>query len=336
MGSPPRAGVDMHAHHVPAALLQLVQDRGGPHGFDARRDEQGRWLIQLPGTSSRIVPPPLVNDQRYLTQMETQNLSRRVLSGWNEVFGYEIEPDAGAWWCAAQNDALAEIASAHLSQLAGLASVPLQDPAGAASELVRAVEQRGLRGALIGTQVRGANLDAEELTPFWEAACAQGVPVIVHPGSASLDPRRLAQYFMANTVGNPTETTLAAAALIAGGVLERFPELQIVLVHGGGFLPYQLGRLQKAFLVRDEVPKGAEREPLELARRFHYDTILHQPAALGLLVEVVGADRLMFGTDFPFEMAEQRPPEEWLGPALPDEAELAAVSAGNATRLFGL
>jgi aminocarboxymuconate-semialdehyde decarboxylase len=119
-------------------------------------------------------------------------------------------------------------------------------------------------------------------------------------------------------------------------VLARFPELQIVLVHGGGFLPYQLGRLQKAFLVRDEVPKGADHEPLELIRRFYYDTILHHPAALAHLVAVVGADRLLFGTDFPFEMAEQRPPEEWLGPALPDRAEVAAVSAGNATRLFGL
>src|SRR5262249_10312866 len=157
----------------------------------AGRDEQGRWSIQLPGAASRVVPPPLVNPERYITQMEAQSLGRRILSGWNEVFGYELAPDAGAWWCAAQNDAIAEIVSAHPAQLAGLATVPLQDPAAAASELIRAVEQRGLRGALIGTQVRGANLDAEELTPFWEAACAQAVPVIVHPGSAALDRERL-------------------------------------------------------------------------------------------------------------------------------------------------
>ena len=225
MGSPPSTGVDMHAHHVPAALLELVRDRGSAHGFDVRQDDQGRWLIRLPGAGSRIVPPPLVDGQRFVTQMEAQHLGRRILSGWNEVFGYELEPSAGAWWCAAQNDALGEIASSHPSQLAALASVPLQEPEKAASELVLSVEQRGLRGALIGTQVRGANLDDEALTPLWEAACAQAVPVIVHPGSAALDPPRLAPYFMANTVGNPTETTLAAASLIAApcAVSEREP-----------------------------------------------------------------------------------------------------------------
>jgi aminocarboxymuconate-semialdehyde decarboxylase len=326
----------MHAHHVPAALLELVEREGRDHGFGAQRDEHGRWNLQLPGGASRVVPPPLVNGERYLTQMGDQQLERRVLSGWNEVFGYDLEPAAAAWWCAVQNDALADIVSASPSRLAGLTTVPLQDPAQAAAELVRAVQQLGFRGALIGTHVRGANLDAEELTPFWEAASELAVPVVVHPGTASLDQRRMSQYFMGNTVGNPAETTLAAASLIAGGVLERFPELQIVLVHGGGFLPYQLGRLQKAFVVRDEVPKDAGREPLALMRRFHYDTILHHPAALAHLVAVVGAERLLFGTDFPFEMAEQRPPQEWLGPALPDPAELAAASAGNARRLFRL
>jgi aminocarboxymuconate-semialdehyde decarboxylase len=328
--------VDIHAHHVPTALLELVRNQGGRHGFEAAPDDQGRWTFKLPGISARIVPPPLVNPERYLTQMDEQGLRRRLLSGWNEVFGYELEPEPGAWWCTAQNEALAEIVATDPARLAGLATVPLQDPELAASELIRAVETLEFRGALIGTQVRGANLDGEELAPLWEAACEKDVPVIVHPGSGSLDPGRLSKYFMANTVGNPTETTLAAASLIAGGVLERFPALKVVLVHGGGFFPYQLGRLQKAFLVRTEVPKGVGRGPLELARRFYYDTILHQTAALDLLVEVAGADRLMFGTDFPFEMAEQRTPGEWLSPAIPEAAELAAVSGGNASELFRL
>ena len=141
---------------------------------------------------------------------------------------------------------------------------------------------------------------------------------------------------MGNTVGNPAETTLAAASLIAGGVLERFPELQIVLVHGGGFLPYQLGRLQKAFSCATRCRRGAAREPLELVRRFYYDTILHHPAALSHLVAVVGAERLLFGTDFPFEMAEQRPPQEWLGPALPDRRSSRPPAPGTPLRLFRL
>jgi aminocarboxymuconate-semialdehyde decarboxylase len=141
---------------------------------------------------------------------------------------------------------------------------------------------------------------------------------------------------MANTVGNPAETTIAAAALLFGGVLTRFPALQVVLVHGGGFFPYQLGRLWKAFNVREEVPKGNEYDPLAAVRRFYYDTILHYGPALNHLVEVAGPDRLLFGTDFPFEMAEHRPPTDWIGGALSDSAAFDAVAGDNARKLFGL
>ena len=198
-------GVDIHAHHVPMALLETVANGGGRYGFEASHDAQGRWTIKLPGNSARFVPPPLVDPERYVRQMDEQGLRRRLLSGWNEVLGYELEPEAGAWWCIAQNDALAEIVATDPGRLAGLATVPLQDPDLAASELVRAVETLGFRGALIGTQDRGANLDGEELAPVWAAACEKDVPVILHPGSASLDPGRLSKYFMSNTVGNPTE-----------------------------------------------------------------------------------------------------------------------------------
>lgn len=331
-----RTSVDVHSHHVPTALLEVARNDGGRHGVNVSRDDTGRWMIGLGGAPDRMVPPPLVDPKRCLEQMEEQGLGFRIISGWNEVFGYELDPRAASWWCAAQNSALAEVVAEAPGRVAALATVPLQDPVLAARELGRAVGECGLRGALIGTHVRGVNLDAETLNPFWEAACENAVPVMVHPGTAALDRSRFSDYFMANSVGNPTETTLAAAALAFGGVLERFPELNVVLVHGGGFFPYQVGRLWKAFTVRDEVPKSPGRDPLAAVGRFYYDTILHYQPALQLLVAAAGVDRLLFGTDSPFEMAEHRPPADWLGPALPDPEALAAVSGGNARRLFSL
>jgi aminocarboxymuconate-semialdehyde decarboxylase len=327
--------VDAHAHHVPRRLLELVRDSGEPYGVRAWHGDDGRWLVQLGDGAARVVPPPLLDEGNF-AQVEVQALDVRILSGWNELFGYELEPLSGLWWCQAQNDQLAALISERPDGVAGLATVPLQDPERAASEVRRAVGELGLRGVIVGTQVRQANLDEPALDPVWEVASELEVPVIVHPGSASLGGERMSRYFLANTVGNPTETTVAAAALIFGGVLERFAQLRIVLVHGGGFLPYQLGRLQKAFQVRPEVPKDAAREPRSAARRFYYDTILHDPAALEHLIRFAGADRLLFGTDFPFEMAESRPPNEALASDLLDAATRTAVAGGNAAALFRL
>jgi aminocarboxymuconate-semialdehyde decarboxylase len=333
-GGPPI--VDAHAHHLPRRLLEFIGQAGEPYGVRAVLGNDDRWEVQLGTSAARVVPPPLVADDRCVGQMPAQDLDVRILSGWNELFGYELEARSGLWWCRAQNDHLAELISEHSDMLCGLATIPLQDPDQAAAEVRRATNELGLCGVIVGTQVRQANLDEPELDPVWASASECDVPVVVHPGSASLGGERMSRYFLANTVGNPTETTLAAAALIFGGVLERFPELRVLLVHGGGFLPYQLGRLQKSFDVRPEVPKGTAREPRLAARRFYYDTILHEPTALEHLIRFAGADRLLFGTDFPFEMAENRSPNETLPSDVLDARSRAAVAGENAVALFRL
>lgn len=328
--------VDAHAHHIPPRLLDAAQRDGKHHSVSVEKDDNGRWVIQLGRGPAKVVPTLLVDQEACLRQMETLKLDVRILSGWNEVFGYELDAADSAWWCSLQNDMLAETIAEEPTRLAGLATIPLQDPGLAAAELRRSVKDLGLRGAFVATHVRGANLDAEELDAFWAAACELGVPVVVHPGSASLNGDRMSRYFLANVVGNPAETTIAAASLIFGGVLERFPELRVMLVHGGGFLPYQLGRLQKAYQVRSEITKSPGREPIPASRRFYFDTLLHHAPALGLLLEIAGADRLIFGTDFPFEMAEHRSVEEWLAPKLLDPGAIRAAAGGNAVKLFGL
>lgn len=182
-----------------------------------------------------------------------------------------------------------------------MATVPLQSP-GAAAELVYAVEQLGMAGAEIGTDTGAGNLDDDSLEPFWAAAEGLRCLVLIHPSASQ---RVALPYRLGNFVGNPSDTTLAAARLMFGGVLDRHPDLRICLVHGGGFLPYQLGRLERGFRVY-----GGDRiktSPVELARRLYYDTVLHSPARVRTLADIVGVNRVVLGSDYPFDMGEPDP-----------------------------
>jgi aminocarboxymuconate-semialdehyde decarboxylase len=194
-------------------------------------------------------------------------------------------------------------------RLAGLATLPLQDPAAAAEELRRAVGELGLRGAQIGTSgADGLPLDDPVLAPVLAEAERLGVPLMLHPYYVGLKPG-LTDYYFTNSIGNPLDTCIAAARLIHAGTLDRHPELRVVLVHAGGFLPYQLGRLDHAYAVRNEPQADISKAPSTYLRRFWIDTITHADQALTFLENLVGRDRLVIGTDLPFDMADREPVE---------------------------
>ncbi len=232
------------------------------------------------------------------------------------------------------NEGLAESLARVGPQLRGLASVPLQDPAGAAAELRYAVESLGFRGAMIDTNVSRRPLGDPALDPFWRAAMELGVPVILHP--FVLEPvERFDQFYLHNLVGYPFETTLAACSLIFGGTLDRMPELSVVLVHGGGFVPYQLGRFDRGHAARPEPRSGGSGPASRYVRRFYYDTLTHSARSLCFLCDVVGADRLLLGSDFPFGMGDPEPVRAVRESGL-DEDDVRATLGENAVKLFGL
>ena len=206
----------------------------------------------------------------------------------------------------ATNDALAETVRAYPERLLGLAALPLQDPSAAPAELERAMRELGLRGAEIGTNVGGRNLDDQELEPVWAAAERLGAFLFVHPERVAAA-ERLGSYYLRNLIGNPLDTTIAIASLVFGGVLERYPRLKLCFAHGGGFAPYQVGRLDHGWSKRPEPRVTIQQRPSTYVRKLYFDTILHTPDALAYVAKHFGADHLLLGSDYPFDMGPDDP-----------------------------
>lgn len=296
--------LDCHAHYV--SPLAVKSAREHPERYGVR-------VETIPGQGERLLMPgeppgrPLPADLLDLTRRgeKLPGFTAQAVGTWMDVTGYRMPAEEGTRWSELLNDSFAEDLSTFRGSLrfAALANVPMQDAKAAAAELERCVSRHGFRGAMIATNVAGANLDEPRFDPFWQKAQELSVPVVLHP-FAVLGADRLERYYLNNAIGNPTDTTVAAASLIFGGVLDRFPSLVIVLLHGGGFLPYQYGRLDWAHEVRPEPKQHGAGMPRDYLRRFLFDSIVFSPRVLRYLVEAVGADRVLLGTDYPFDMGD--------------------------------
>lgn len=294
--------IDVHTHFIPRFVMD---EAAGPGVFGVR--EQDGWLLHPEGFRYPAVPEFLEPSGK-LAQMDELRIDVSVLSSSPTLFFYESPADEAVEFARRSNDALAELVAGE-ERLHGLSTLPLQAPEAAAAELERAVVELGLLGAQIGTSCAGGKpLDGPELEPVLETADRLGVPLMLHPYYVGPKPG-LADFYLTNSVGNPLDTCVAAVRLIHAGTLDRFSRLRIVLVHGGGFLPYQLGRFDHAFAVRPEPRVRIDRPPSSYLDRFWMDTITHSDAALAFLVGLVGTERMVLGTDLPFDMADSRPLE---------------------------
>jgi aminocarboxymuconate-semialdehyde decarboxylase len=314
MSSPRPRSIDIHAHFLPGAVAH---------------DD----VVQIGPFTSRPIPPGLAQLDQRLEQMDAQRMDLQVLSGWTELLAYDLPIELAAEFAEKHNAALAAAQARHPGRFLGLATVPLQDPGRAADVLARALEL-GLVGAQIGTHVAGANLDDPALEPFWTAAEQLGAFVLVHPAQEQVAGRaRLRKYYFENLLGNPFETAVAGASLIFGGVLERHPSLAICLAHGGGFLPYQIGRLVRGHAAGRTVPCGLKEGVDTSFHRLYFDSILHSSSNLRHLISLVGADHVLLGSDYPFDMGEMDPLAAVRPLGLADH-EVALVIGLNAQRLL--
>ncbi|GMQ85107.1 MAG: amidohydrolase family protein [Acidimicrobiia bacterium] len=326
-----QVSIDIHAHCVPAEAVDLLRRDGTSLGIEV--DDDGKATVAgrpLPMT----LRPALSDRDARLAAMDRSGVERQVLSPWIDFTAYRLDPDRGARWSRRLNETLAAEAASHPDRFLAVGTVPLQTPESAVVELRHAVEELGMAGVEIGTRVGDVYLANADLDPFWAEAARLRCLVVLHP----LDPLPgidLSSHFLHNIVGRPAESTIAIAGLILDGLLDRHPELVLCIVHGGGFLPYQIGRMNRGWEVRPEiVATDLSTPPIEVLRTLYFDTVLHEPAAIRSLVDLVGADHVLLGTDYPFEMGDLDP----IGTigAVPglSAAERHAIVSGNVERLL--
>ena len=329
---PPRT-IDVHCHYLPPSLFELLRREGDGRGI-AVAGEGADVRFVIGGRKSRPMPEAMTDLDVRLRWMDRRGIDVQVLSAWVEVTAYELPAEHGAWLARRLNEAAAEAIAVHPARFRMMASVPLQDPDAATRELGYAVSELGMTGVGIAGTSGTGELDHPSLEPFWSAAEALRAPVLIHPHKALGG--GFERYLFWNILGNPAEETIAASHLIFGGVLDRHPELVVCLTHGGGFLPYQVGRADRGFhAVPRAAAAGMDRPPSEYLGRFFYDTITHDVDALRFLVERVGADRVLVGSDYPFPMGDPDP-VAGVEKGVAGGAERQAILSLNASRAFGL
>ena len=218
-------------------------------------------------------------------------------------------------------------------RIAALGAVPLQDPELAAGRARRAAAAGVLAGVEVTASVGGVYIGDPRFEPFWAAAERTEALVLVHPTTRGFDDPVFGRHYLWNAVGNPLETTIAAAEMTMAGVLERHPGLRVILAHGGGALLALRGRLRHAHEVLARRPLGLTESPLDSIRRFHFDTVTHDRDLLRALIDWAGADRVLLGSDYPFDMADPAPVDTVRALGLEDDVE-GAVLGGNAERLL--
>lgn len=327
--------IDIHAHFYPHAYLDALVAAGYPRGTryangpaDASAGVRSRRYVMEDDAFTDIAIR--------LARMDAQGLDVHALS-LPPPDAFAHDPDLLTALCRAFNDAASAAHAAHPARFVALAALPVHAPDAAIAELERARRLPGVRGVCLGTRFVERELSDPAFFPLWARIEALRLPVFLHyaPLMVIGTPRRLHAYHLGNVIGNTTETAIAAAHLIFGGVLDRWPALEVSLPHSGGVLPILAGRLDRAHAVRAECRHLAQ-PPSAYLRRFRYDTVCHSDAVLEFLVRMVGSDRVMLGSDYCFDMGVEQP--------VAAVARLAALAAydrekilgGNAAALLGI
>ena len=326
--------VDVHIHFLSPRALEAARAAPSRYGVRVLDDGERPRLHVGAEAPTRPLLEPLYTLGLHLAFLERQGIDAAVFGPLMDVAGYSLPPQQGAAWSRAQNEEMAASLAEAGGKHVGLATVPLQEPALAAEELRFAVTSLGLRGAMIDPNALGRALGDRAFDPLWSAAAELRAPVMLHPFLLEAV-ERFGRHYLHNLVGYPFETTLAAGSLFLGGTLDRFSSLDVVLVHGGGFLPYHVGRFDRGHVSRPEARADGASLPSEYLRRFHYDTLVQFPAALAYLAQVVGADRVLLGSDHPFWLGDPEPTRIVREADLPPAAA-AAILGDNAVRLYGL
>jgi aminocarboxymuconate-semialdehyde decarboxylase len=324
--------IDVHAHWHAPALVDLLEKEGNANGAKVMRNAQGLVTFSFPGMGT-VFQPTYIDLPTRLKYMDEQRVDVHALSLTSPMVHWA--PTAfGVKLAQTYNDELQRAHREYPKRFVGLATLPMQTPTTAVQELERIGRAPGIRGVYLATHINGKNLDEKDFWPVYAKCEELGLHVYLHP----VDPvgaERMRRYYLRNFLGNPYDTGIAASSLMFGGVMDAFPKLEVVLPHAGGTYPALIGRMDHGITVRPET-KHMKRPPSAYLRRFHYDTISHHVPLMTYLVNLVGADRVVLGTDHPADMSLVAPVP--FVEKLPDlsSAQRDLILGGNAQRLLRL
>lgn len=324
--------VDMHNHFIAPEIIEFLA-REGKHFATRIVERDGRRFFLIQEKAMRPIDGPISDARARIADMEREGIATQAVSCVPFLMYPDVDGDRALAIAQVNNDAMVALGAGDRAHFVPLASVPMQDPAAAAKELERAAKL-GLRGVEIPPKVVERQLDEPDFEIFWEAAEALQMVVCIHPFEAA-PTGALARYFLGNLVGNLYDTGLAAALLIYGGVLERYPKLRVVLYHAGGALPALIGRLDMGYRLVPECRSAIPRPPSSYANQFYFDIIAHSRSMLRHLVNTYGADRFVVGTDYPLPAGLAHPVEEVkaLGLGSDDEGKILGATARQLLRL---
>jgi len=324
--------IDAHAHILTEETMKLLEKETPKVAPKLSPLGKDMFELSIAGVPYRPFPKGGFDIEQRLKDMATSEVDMQVLSITPQTFLYNQDAGLTTASSIVQNDQIARHVKDHPKRFYGLATLPMQAPKAAADELERAVTKLGLKGAQIASNIMGKNLDEPEFEPVWQVANQHAAFLMIHPNNvAGAD--RLKNYYLANLIGNPLDTTIAAACLVFGGVIERFPNIRFFMVHGGGFTPYQAGRWQHGWHVRPEPQKHLKKPPAETIRTFYWDTILHGKPALEFLVKEFGAAHVLLGSDYPYDMGTFECARRIKALSIP-ELDKVTILNGLAQKLF--
>lgn len=329
----PRPVIDVHTHFVPPSAVAAAQAGGCWHGIRFGRSARGKLASSIGGPMRELPwPEPLEDATTRLASMAARGVDVEVVSISPTLYWHGLDGERAVALARQANDELATFTAAHPDHYAGLGYLPLQDPPASVAELERCVRDLGLPGVMVATHVNGEDWDSEALFPVLEAAEALGAVVYVHPAQGRAD-GFLMRYHLRNLLGNPFETTIALACMIFGGVFDRLPRLKACFAHGGGYGVLGIGRMDHGAAARPEAA-GVAALPSDYVRACWFDCITHGERALRHLIDVVGAERILLGSDHPADMGQPQPVRFIQSCGSLSARERAAILSDNAAALL--
>jgi aminocarboxymuconate-semialdehyde decarboxylase len=326
--------IDAHAHYMPPSTIDAYRDGTDWFGTTFSPGPDGNTIVSTAGYTLEIGPLDPWNDMpSRLGYMDSNGVDAQLISLNPILNRYYIDAKPAVAAARVINDEMREAVAGAPTRLAGLGVLPAQDPDSAVSELHRCVEELGFPGAAIGTHVDGANWDEPQFRPIFQAASELGAVLFIHP-TASRVQEATPRYHMRNYIGNPLETTIALGSIIFGGILDQCPDLKLIAAHGGGFLCWGIRRMDHGYSVRPEARENIEKLPTDYARQIYFDSLTHDHDNLRFLVERMGAERVVLGTDYPADMGQENP-VDWINASDLDAATQAKVLDSNVRALLG-